>query len=271
MAFFLELQRKIDDAILDHFAQYEEGSILKEAALYALMSGGRRIRPVISLLMAESLGCPEEEAMGPALAVEFFHTASLIADDLPCMDDDALRRGKPSTHAKFGEAAAILTTYALISDGYRLFSELKPHLVPLLLKETAAATGFLGASEGQLQDLNLPNRELSTMEEMIKKKTGALFELSFTSGWIAGNGDPSQLSRIRRAASHFGTAFQIYDDLQDREQDSPNLANSSGLIQAGLLFEQSLDRFMAIIKELNLGHSKILTIADIFFVKVNEF
>lgn len=250
---FDSYREKIDQAILDHFSSFKSDSVLKEASLYALMSGGRRIRPIISLLVSEGLGCDESIALIPALAIEFFHTASLIADDLPCMDDDDYRRGQPSTHAKFGQATAILTTYALIAEGYGLLSRLQTEHIPILLKETTTATGFLGASEGQLQDLN----QVTNLEEMIQKKTGSLFELAFIGGWIVGNGSIDQLPEVRKAASYFGTAFQVYDDIQDRHDLCPNLANTMGLERAKEMLHFSMEQFSLTLKGLNLSHSKL--------------
>ena len=258
-------KQKIDQAILNHFSTFKQASVLKDASLYALMGGGRRIRPIICMLIAESLGCLEKIALYPALAVEFFHTASLIADDLPCMDDDDLRRGQPSTHAKFGQAAAILTTYALISEGYGLISQLYPHQISPLLKEATQATGFLGASEGQLQDLKDEQKDLAMMDEMIKKKTGALFELSFTAGWIVGDGALDKLPIVRKAASHFGTAFQLFDDIQDRHEPSSNAALVYGIKKARELLNNSLQQFSNCVKELNLSTSKLLNLPEVFF------
>lgn len=240
--------------MVEHFEHFQ--GPLKEACLYALMNGGRRVRPIICLLIAESLGSLENAIAG-AIAIEFFHTASLVADDLPCMDDDDERRGHPSTHKRFGEAVAILTTYALIAEGYGRLGFSKSEHLSKLLEETTLATGLLGASQGQLLDLDGKNSK-----EMIEKKTGSLFELSFIYGWIFGGGQLEQLHLVRETAAHFGLAFQIYDDLEDLGEEGVNIAENLGVDQALTLFNHHLDSFKALAER--LGLSTLLNLTQIF-------
>lgn len=208
--------------VLDQLATYKErieeriesysfgvDSPLSEACFYALKNGGKRFRPAIVYMVGDALGA--ESVEDAALCVEFFHTASLIADDLPCMDNDAKRRGKPSLHCAFGEQTALLATYALIAAGYELISS-----SPLAVQQASKNTGILGATGGQYYDL----REGAAIERVLYMKTGALFELSFVLGWIFGGGEVSLLEQVRKAAYHFGLAFQIADDMDDFEQDA---------------------------------------------------
>ena len=168
-----------------------------------------------------------------AMGIEFFHTASLIADDLPCMDNDDERRNKPTTHRVYGESAALLATYALISAGYAClaknahaikhsrhpFAHQSDHLCVLALENATYNTGLCGATGRTILRFNTPNLSLPLIEEVIQKKTVTLFEISFVLGWLFGGGELNQLDLVKKSAAHFGMAFQIADDLDDMEQD----------------------------------------------------
>ena len=233
---FSEIQKQIDSAIIENLDLIGPKSSIRDACEYALTSGGKRIRPAIVLMISKSLGFGIDVTYA-ALATEFFHTASLVADDLPSMDDDDERRNKPSTHKVFGEATALLTSYALISAGYMALAKnteiirgLESHfkgqdlICSTVLENAAYNTGLHGATGGQFLDLIPPNLSLPTIKEIIHKKTISLFEISFVSGWLFGGGDLKKLSTVKQAASHFGMAFQIADDLNDRIQDKQTIA-----------------------------------------------
>ena len=174
---------------------------LRDACEYALLNGGKRIRPAIVLMLAKALGL-EADVMPCALAIEFFHSASLVADDLPCMDDDDERRHKPSVHKKYGENLAILVSYALIAAGYNGYAQnalkLKhaslphsaqsDHICVFTLENATYNTGLNGATGGQFLDIFPPDLSLPTLREVMHKKTVSLFEISFVSGWLYGGG-----------------------------------------------------------------------------------
>ncbi len=221
--------------IQKYIRSFKEKNQLQKAVSYALLSGGKRLRPLIVLLIAESVN-KKAPVMPSALAVEFFHTASLIADDLPCMDNDAKRRNKPSLHKKFGESTAILASYALISAGYsmlfenakllsqkKIISENQAHfLCSQALKQVSEIAGINGAVGGQFLDLYPPSLKETTVLKIIEKKTAMLFELSFGLGFLFGGGDLKFLKVVKTCGSHLGMAFQLADDLHDLKQDKKN-------------------------------------------------
>lgn len=215
-------QDKIDLAIHDYLENLVAETPLKDACAYALLNGGKRFRPSIVLLVAETLGLGYD-ATQAALAIEFFHTASLIADDLPCMDDDAMRRDTPSLHVAYDQATALLASYALIAHGYELLVKFSMERASLLaVFNTSINTGLSGATAGQYLDLFPKKLDEVTLIDIIKKKTVTLFEVAFVVGWLFGGGDENKLPLVKEAAEHFGMSFQIVDDFQDVEQDSAN-------------------------------------------------
>lgn len=230
---FLESFRKrIETALPLAIERMGEKGTLRDACEYALLSGGKRLRPSLVLMIAEALG-NRQDALPAALSVEFFHTASLIADDLPCMDNDDWRRGKPSLHKAFGESTAILASYTLIAAGYGgiyencekmrrdpLFQSRADAIALVCLDTATRCAGLKGATQGQFLDLFPTNSERETLEKIVYQKTSTLFEVSFVFGWLFGGGDPAQLELLRRSASHLGMAFQIADDLEDGKQDA---------------------------------------------------
>lgn len=194
---------------------------LRDACEYALKTGGKRFRPAIVLMIAKALK-KELDVSHAALAVEYFHTASLIADDLPCMDNDDERRNLPTVHKAFNESTALLATYALISAGYdrlRLNAQGNIEALALALENATHTTGILGATGGQFLDIHLVHPTEEQVLEVIEKKTGTLFELSFVLGWIYGGGDVKCLNLVKTAAHQFGMAFQIVDDFLDLAKD----------------------------------------------------
>lgn len=216
-------QARIEKKIEGALHALGPNSKLLEACAYALKNGGKRFRPALVMLIADSLGISNSRVDDGALAVEFFHTASLIADDLPCMDNDDERRGAPSLHIAFGEATALLASYALIAAGYdriRMSCQNFPHLLSPLLENASYNTGILGATGGQLLDLYPEKMDEAFLKKVIEKKTGTLFELSFVLGFALGGGDMRHLSLVKKCAQHFGAAFQIVDDFLDLTQDA---------------------------------------------------
>lgn len=240
-------------------------SELHSACVYSLQGGGKRFRPLLVHMMGEALG-GNEDVRDAALAVEFFHTASLIADDLPCMDDDDQRRSRPSLHRAFNEATALLASYALIAAGYELIARgaAKNSVSGDLICQHAVlaasrCTGVLGATGGQYLDLYPDSTELGFIEEVMEKKTGSLFEISFVLGWIFGGGSLASLDLVRKASHHFGLAFQIADDIDDLNQDmtpekeSVNLALRFGLDAAQERVAAELSSFYDVVKELGVS------------------
>lgn len=255
-----EYRSRIEAELLRFIESMGEKNGLRDACEYALLNGGKRLRPILVLMIADALGCGFD-VMPSALSVEFFHTASLIADDLPCMDDDDMRRSRPSLHKAFGESVAILASYALIAEGYggvSRNSRINPKADAIACLEAATrCAGINGATNGQFLDLYPPDSSLETIQKIIFQKTVTLFEISFVFGWIFGGGDSERLELVRKCAYHLGMAFQIADDLlddvQDAAQESPiNISAACGKERAREFFEMEMLSFVASLKDLGL-------------------
>jgi len=246
---------KIEQEVAKSILGLGEKTKLRDACEYALKSGGKRFRPLLVLLVADALG-NNLNVIDAALSVEFFHTASLIADDLPCMDNDDLRRNRPSLHKAFGESTAILASYALIAEGYGgIYRNGKNHPEGALLCLEAATrcAGMCGAVNGQYLDLYPPNDALETIQKVIYQKTVTLFEISFIFGWIFGGGDLQRLDAVKQGAFHLGMAFQIADDLIDGSQDSRiNMVRGVGRDLAMGMFDEEMNAFISSMKGLGL-------------------
>jgi geranylgeranyl diphosphate synthase type II len=244
-------------------------TVLREAIEYALKNGGKRFRPAITYMVANALGknCDISHA---ALAIEYFHTASLIADDLPCMDDDDQRREMPSLHKVFGEATALLATYALIAAGYdhiRLGAEKlnRSDIAFLAIENASFNTGIKGATGGQYDDLFPAKPSESSLISMIDKKTGTLFEISFVFGWLFGGGDLQRLKSIKLAARSFGRAFQISDDFLDFQEDreGSNLLNCVGIERTSAILSEELNAYYALIDQLGIASPELLSLGHL--------
>ena len=195
-------------------------AILHTAMRYSVFSGGKRIRPILCLGAAEAVGGNSRNALLPAMAVELLHTYTLIHDDLPCMDDDDLRRGKPTCHVVFGEANAILTGDALQALAFETLAKAKPpsrYPPNQLMLELAHAAGSLGVVGGQVEDLAFDARHAKAnfMRFIHLHKTADLFRAAVRMGAIAGNATKSELEALTEYGVNFGLAFQIADDLLD--------------------------------------------------------
>lgn len=275
----LRYQQRIEEKVKQSMQNFLGCNHLREACEYALLNGGKRFRPSLVLMFAEALG-HEADVTDAALAIEFFHTASLVVDDLPSMDDDDLRRCKPSTHKVYGEATALLVSYALIAAGYggiaanaRVVKEARRpiatdgNLLGMMALENAAYnTGLMGATGGQFLDIFPPDLNLPTLRDVIHKKTISLFEIAFVFGWLFGGGNPEALPIVKKAASHFGMAFQIADDMGDVEQDAKNgrkvnMALVFGLEAAKQMFHEEITGYRVALKELKLESKELLAIA----------
>lgn len=248
-----------------------EKSKLRDACEYALLNGGKRIRPILVLMIANALQ-QGKMPLDACLSVEFFHTASLIADDLPCMDNDDYRREKPSTHKVFGETVALLASYAMITEGFEMIHHSAlgfPGEVGMLALSCATkGSGLQGATGGQFYDLFPKGKSLDDIREIIEMKTVTLFEVAFVFGWLFGGGDTRLLDDVKRAAYHFGMAFQIADDLDDLEQDNwndetPNLALCLGQDQALFLLEGELKTFQSKMKKLQIFNPEFEQLLDV--------
>lgn len=194
--------------------------ILKEAMSYSLSAGGKRLRPILVLLSCEACGGKMEAALPAACAIEMVHTYSLIHDDLPAMDDDALRRGLPTSHIKFGEANAILAGDALLTRAFEIIAnkiEVKPCAAECCvdLANAAGAVGMVGGQVADLESEHLEHATLETLEAIHRRKTGRLICSALTMGARIGGADAFTLEKLQKYGICIGLAFQITDDLLD--------------------------------------------------------
>ena len=206
---------------------------LLPAIQHTLSDGGKRIRPLLVYSSTIAVGAKAETADLPALAIELIHTYSLIHDDLPAMDDDDFRRGKPSLHKAFDEATAILMGDGLQARAFELIAD-APDLSDTqkvkMIKVLASAAGFEGMVGGQYIDIQATDSDM-TLEElqaMHSLKTGALIRASLALGGIAANASDSQLAALDEFGTHIGLAFQVVDDILDVEGDSATLGKTQG-------------------------------------------
>jgi geranylgeranyl diphosphate synthase type II len=257
-----EIEKKIIHTIQDLGPK----SVLRDACEYALKNGGRRFRPALVLLIADSLP-HQKDASDAALAVEYFHTASLIADDLPCMDDGWERRNHPTLHRIFGESTALLTTYALIAVGYDLIRKNAKNfaMLSLALEYATLNTGIFGATGGQYDDLHPQTLNETALRKVIAMKPGALFEISFIFGWLFGEGDPQLLPEVKKAAYHFGMAFQIIDDFEDLDKDlkegrQMNYPALVGKENAFLVLEEEIQGLKLALEKLQLKSPELFSL-----------
>ncbi len=194
-----------------------------EAMRYSALAGGKRLRPFLTVESAKLFGVNPDAAMMTAAAIEFVHVYSLIHDDLPAMDNDDFRRGKPSNHKQFGEAAAILAGDALLTYAFEVLANPRVHADANvrceLIRSVARAAGVRGMVGGQMMDLDAEHADLA-IEEVIRLqrlKTGELFAVSCEAGAVLGKAPEQLRSRLQRYAHDIGLAFQITDDLLDVE------------------------------------------------------
>lgn len=211
-------------------------STLYKSMHYSLLAGGKRIRPVLSVAAAEAVNGTAESAIPVAVALEMIHTYSLIHDDLPAMDNDDLRRGKPTNHKVFGEAAAILTGDALLTLAFTvlsdkiLWADIPAERVLRIIHEVGLGAGPSGMVGGQQLDIESEGKGigLKDLEHLHMKKTGALIRGAIRGGCIAGGATEDQLSALTDYAEKIGLAFQIADDILDVEGSTEEVGKSTG-------------------------------------------
>lgn len=206
---------------------------LKEAMKYSLQAGGKRVRPLYVLAVLEELQVENEDAIIVACTIEMIHTYSLIHDDLPAMDDDDLRRGKPTNHVVFGEALAILAGDALVTLAFGIIARLTKLTAEQkvqLLDKLSYAAGAEGMVGGQVLDMLGEGKylTLAQLEEVHVNKTGALLSYSILAGGIIANATDEKMDALRTYAFHIGLAFQIQDDILDIEGTSEQLGKTAG-------------------------------------------
>ncbi|HET9994291.1 MAG TPA: farnesyl diphosphate synthase [Candidatus Acidoferrum sp.] len=258
---FFEEDRIAVDAALERLlpADSTPPSSIHTAMRYSVFAGGKRMRPILCLETARIFTSDVTPALHPACAIEFIHTYSLIHDDLPALDNDDLRRGKPTCHKKFGEAIAILAGDALLTLA---FESVGATPVPAerrvsILTEVATSAGTInGMVGGQVADLEAEGKrvEPQMLEYIHRSKTAALIRASITAGALCAGAAPDDVARLRRFGETIGWAFQVTDDILDVEESSAALGKTAGkdIAQQKATYPSvyGLERSHAIAKEL---------------------
>ena len=222
------------EAALSHWVAEDAPERLSDAMRYAVLDGGKRLRPLLVLAACEAVQGNTEAALRAACAVELIHAYSLVHDDMPCMDNDVLRRGKPTVHVKFGEAGALLAGDALQALAFELLAP-EGDAVPAsiqanLCRLLARAAGHEGMAGGQAIDLASVGLALNedALRRMHRMKTGALLQGSVVMGAVCGAPTPAVLDALRGYGAALGLAFQVVDDILDVTQDSATLGKTAG-------------------------------------------
>lgn len=232
---FLATRTDAVNAALDQFLPSEKTkpATIHKAMRYSLFAGGKRMRPAVLLAAAQACGGSEKDAMPLACAVECIHTYSLIHDDLPAMDNDDFRRGKPTNHKVFGEGIAVLAGDALLTQAFEIAAQAKGwprYSHKDLVLEIARASGSLQLVGGQVADLEGENKKLSVAElrYIHERKTSALLCCSVRLGGMSANCTPAQLKALTDFGYNVGLAFQVIDDILDVTQTSEQLGKTAG-------------------------------------------
>ncbi|HKI48894.1 MAG TPA: farnesyl diphosphate synthase [Desulfobacteria bacterium] len=236
-AYLLDKRRIVDGALDDYFPKADGLTAdLINAMRYSLFAGGKRLRPILCMAGAEMVGGQGREVLPVACALEMIHTYSLIHDDLPLMDDDDLRRGKPTNHKVFGDAIALLAGDGLLTEAFSLMTslhatrEIPPDRLLEAIRMISVAAGHGGMVGGQVVDMQWEGKkaDLETVKFLHTHKTGALITASVTSGALVGGAGESQVESVLSYGNKIGLAFQISDDILDVEGDSETMGKMAG-------------------------------------------
>lgn len=277
-----EIRRRVNERLNELVpSEKEEPMQLHRAMRYSLLGSGKRIRPVITAMVAKNLGGQEALAIDPGCAIEMVHTASLILDDLPLMDDATVRRGQSANHIAFGEDTALLAAMALLNGGYAtmaaasgLTHDLRLRLVSILC-DAIGSNGLIG---GQMLDLeDWPGRDAASLEQTNMLKTAALFVLGAEAGARIARVPEFQVAAVRGFARDIGLAFQVFDDLLDvshteaeagknvyQDEDKVTLVSLIGTDGARNWANQLLDSAVDQLKPLGSNHASLVELAQLF-------
>jgi geranylgeranyl diphosphate synthase type II len=232
---YLASRQKLIDRALDRYLPNEKTrpATIHKAMRYSLFAGGKRLRPILCLGAAEACGGKMHIALPLACALECIHTYSLVHDDLPSMDNDDFRRGRPTCHKVFGDGIAILAGDALLTVAFEIVSHAKPtrrYDMPVLLREVAVAAGSQKLIAGQVADLEAEgkNAKREELRYIHGNKTAAIVTTAVRLGAMSANADAKRLAAITRFGRALGLAFQIVDDILDVTQTSEKLGKSAG-------------------------------------------
>jgi geranylgeranyl diphosphate synthase type II len=235
-AYLSDRCRLVDEALDRYLPKAKtRPATIHEAMRYSLFAGGKRLRPILCLAAAEACGGTVETALPPAAAVECLHTYTLVHDDLPCMDDDDLRRGMPTCHVKYGEGIAVLAGDALLTIAFEILAQTPPSArygVGAYVTELAVASGSRHLIGGQVLDLEGEGSDVlltpAQLRFLHESKTAALLTASIRLGGMTANATPAKLAALTDYGQALGLAFQVIDDILDVTQTSEKLGKSAG-------------------------------------------
>ena len=235
--YLLEKKMLIDRALPQYLETDPTTSVLHQAVCYSVLDGGKRFRPILTLAVGELFGAKQRLLLPFACAIELIHCYSLIHDDLPALDNDDLRRGKPSCHKQFGEALALLAGDALLTEAFFIMSDpraarlLGAPLISKLIREISDAASIRGVIGGQSKELELVKHKVTpaVLEGLDRLKTGALIKTAARVGAMIGGATRKDLDRVTRYAQSLGLAFQITDDILDAHEVSSDNSNHKGI------------------------------------------
>nr|QSL83312.1 geranylgeranyl diphosphate synthase like 1 chloroplastic [Nigella sativa] len=231
---YMEIKAKKVNQALDEAVPLRHPLKIHEAMRYSLLAGGKRVRPILCIASCELVGGDEEAAYPIACSLEMIHTMSLIHDDLPCMDDDDFRRGKPTNHKAFGEETAVLAGDALLSLAFEHVAVrsvgVPADRVVRVIAELGKAVGSDGLVGGQIVDIASEGKQidLGELEYIHVHKTAVLLEAAVVSGVIMGGGHVDDIERLRKYARYIGLLFQVVDDILDVTMSSEELGKTAG-------------------------------------------
>jgi len=241
-AYLKKMQEMVDGSLEKYLPRSDElPSSIHNAMRYSMFAGGKRVRPVLLLAACDAVDGDVRSALPAACAMEMIHTYSLIHDDLPAMDNDDFRRGKPTNHKVFGEATAILAGDALLTEAFILLSNpefadgLAPGVLLRVIHEIGLCSGSRGMIGGQVVDMESEGKkdvDLATVQYIHTHKTGALIKASLKCGALLGGADGARLDAVTRYGEAVGLAFQIADDILDIEGTTEQIGKDAGSDQA---------------------------------------
>lgn len=248
---------------------------LDEVMRYSIFPGGKRFRPILTLACAEALGTDPLKAMPVACAFEMVHCFSLVHDDLPCMDNDDMRRGKPTVHKAYGEDTALLAGDALVIEAFAAAAktevEGRPELAALLVKELAEASGCLGMVGGQILDMEAQHRgtDKEGLLKVHKGKTGALIRGAARAGAIVAGASERELAAITEYSEILGLVFQITDDILDYREDPDPVSFPAlfGLEESKRIAEEKTERALQLLEPFGEKAEPLAALAEYLLVR----
>ncbi|MGM9987079.1 MAG: polyprenyl synthetase family protein [Bacillaceae bacterium] len=288
---FLRLHKNNLEAYMNEQIEEIQGpSVLKEAMLYSLSAGGKRIRPALLFATLEAFGKDTKVGLPIAAALEMVHTYSLIHDDLPCMDDDDLRRGKPTNHIVFGEANAVLAGDALLTHAFLMITKAKEQIqsdiLLAIVEEFAQAAGPEGMIAGQVLDMEAEGKVITIkqLEEIHRNKTGRLLVFPLVAAGLLAGATKEQVEQLREVGYLIGLAFQIQDDILDVEGTESEIGKPVGsdisnekstyttlysLGEAKMILKNTVEQAKEKIQLIGIDATYLLNLCDVIMTRKN--